>query len=140
MIVRDIAIEKIKYNPRRRIRKELGDLTPLKDSMRKFGLFYPLITTDDYELLAGQRRLEAAKELGWSSIKTIVLDASNALAKFEIEVEENLVRKEFTLAEIERMLERRRELMEKNILKMLWLWLKKIIKWIKGKIFKQTQN
>lgn len=133
--IEQISIEKIQYNPRRRIRTDLGDLSPLKESMSKYGQLHPIILTSDYELLAGQRRLESAKQLGWKEIKAFIIDTSNNLEKFEIEVEENIARKDFTIQELERMLERKRELLERNFLLKLWNLIKRFLRWLKKKLF-----
>ena len=61
---------------KKRIRKNLGDLEPLKDSLRTYGLLNPITINSKYELVAGERRLEAAKALGWEEINAIVLDSS----------------------------------------------------------------
>ena len=86
---------------KKRIRKNLGDLEPLKDSLRTYGLLNPITINSKYELVAGERRLEAAKALGWEKINAIVLDSSvDNVKQMEIEIEENNQRKEFTDEEL----------------------------------------
>lgn len=86
---------------KKRIRKNLGDLEPLKDSLRTYGLLNPITINSKYELVAGERRLEAAKALGWEKISAIVLDSSvDNVKQMEIEIEENNQRKEFTDEEL----------------------------------------
>ena len=46
---------------RNRIRKDLGNIEALSDSLNRHGLFSPILITSDYRLIAGERRLEAAK-------------------------------------------------------------------------------
>ena len=92
MIVRidDIKIKK-------RVRRDLGDLEALKDSLKQYGLMNPITLNSKYELVAGERRLEAAKSLGWERINAIVLDKNvDKLCQLEMELEENNQRKEFT--------------------------------------------
>lgn len=94
-----VKIEDIKV--KRRIRKDLGDLEPLKDSLRIYGLMNPITLNSKYELVAGERRLQAAKELGWERINAIVLDSSvDRIHQLEMELEENNQRKEFTDEEL----------------------------------------
>jgi ParB family chromosome partitioning protein len=51
-------------------------------------------------LIAGGRRLEAAKFLGWRTINAVIVDAPGELAKLEMEIEENIQRRDFTAGEI----------------------------------------
>jgi len=85
---------------KRRVRKDLGDLEPLKDSLRRYGLLNPITINSKNQLIAGERRLEAAKDLGWTSINAIVVDGLDAVTELEMEMEENNQRKEFTDAEL----------------------------------------
>jgi ParB family chromosome partitioning protein len=60
-----------------RTRADLGDIDSLAASMRDVGLLHPITITDTGKLLAGQRRLEAARRLGWTTIPVrIVEDAA----------------------------------------------------------------
>ena len=54
-----INIEDIKI--KKRVRKNLGDLEALKNSLRIYGLLNPITLNSKYELIAGERRLQAAK-------------------------------------------------------------------------------
>jgi len=94
-----IRIEEIKI--KKRIRKELGDLTPLIESLRKHGLMNPVVITRDNFLIAGHRRIESAKALGWRFIDVLAVDEISEIEKLELEVEENVVRKDFSEEELE---------------------------------------
>ena len=59
-----IRIEDIKIGDRRR--EDLGDIEGLAESIRQYGLLAPPVLTDDGTLVAGQRRVEAMKRLGWT--------------------------------------------------------------------------
>lgn len=85
---------------RKRIRRNLGDIVPLMESMKKFGLMTPIIINKENELIAGRRRLEAAKQLGWRTINATVVDKDDPLEKIEMEVEENIQRRNFTTDEL----------------------------------------
>ncbi len=85
---------------RKRVRKDLGNLEPLMDSLKRYGLLNPITLNSRYELVAGQRRLEAAKKLGWTSINAVIVDISDKISLLEIELEENTQRVEFTDSEL----------------------------------------
>lgn len=85
-----------------RIRKETGDLKPLIDSIREHGLINPITvmdTAEGYVLIAGYRRLQAVKALGEHDIWATVLDAMDADKQLKMEIDENEVRKSFTVRE-----------------------------------------
>ena len=92
----NISAIKVKH----RIRKDLGDLEPLKDSLKRYGLLNPVTIDSKYRLIAGERRLEAAKQLGWTNISAVIINNISPVTKLELELEENNQRKEFTDAEL----------------------------------------
>jgi len=92
-----VTISDIKVKTR--IRKDLGDIESLAGSLKKYGQITPIVITKKNVLIAGQRRLEAAKSLGWKTINAIIADVSGPLSKLEYEVEENLQRKAFSAQE-----------------------------------------
>lgn len=93
-----VPIAQIKI--KRRVRKDLGNLDDLKDSLRTYGLLNPITINNKYELIAGERRLTAAKEIGWTNINANIIDNLSELEQLEMEIEENNQRKEFTEAEL----------------------------------------
>lgn len=93
-----IKIADIRIGERRR--EDLGDIEALAESIRKFGLLAPLILTDDGELVAGQRRIEAMKKLGWTETLYISKGQLTQEQLREMELEENICRKDFTEYEI----------------------------------------
>lgn len=88
-----VPIEDIKV--KKRIRKDMGDITALADSMKRFGQISPILITKKNILVAGGRRLEAARSLGWRTINAIEVDISDELTKLEYELEENAQRRDF---------------------------------------------
>ena len=60
----------------------------------------PITVTSDYTLIAGQRRLEAARRLGWNAIQCRVVDDVTEESLVELEIEENSTRKDFTSDEM----------------------------------------
>ena len=134
-----VKIEDIKV--KRRVRKDLGDLQPLMDSMRMYGLLNPITLNSNYELVAGERRLEAAKALGWEKINATMLDSTVGKVKqLEIELEENNQRKEFTDEELMEGYHRLEKLQNPVAVVKWWQaiaeFFKKLIKKIK-KMFKK---
>lgn len=91
--INDIKIKK-------RVRRDLGDLEPLKESLRTYGLLNPITLNNKYELIAGERRLQAAKQLGWTNINAVIQNNLSDIEELEMELEENNQRKEFTKDEL----------------------------------------
>ncbi|MCI6809193.1 MAG: ParB/RepB/Spo0J family partition protein [Spirochaetia bacterium] len=89
-----VQIKDIKI--RKRVRKDLGNLEDLKDSLRTYGLLNPITINRRYELIAGERRLQAATQLGWTNIQANIVDNLTDIEQLEMELEENNQRKEFT--------------------------------------------
>lgn len=79
-----------------RHRTHLGDVQPLADSMATIGLLHPVVITPDNQLVAGARRLAAAKRLGWVDIPVRVIDVPSLL---QAEHDENELREGFTVVE-----------------------------------------
>src|SRR6267142_2184307 len=80
-----------------RYRKELGDLRTLAQSIGEVGLLHPVVVTPEGRLIAGQRRLEACRLLGWTDIAVTVVDLYQAARG---EAHENVVRKDLLPSEI----------------------------------------
>jgi ParB family chromosome partitioning protein len=77
---------------RKRIRRELGDISGLMESLKTYGQLTPIVINRKYELIAGFRRLQAAKRLGWKSIEAVMIDRPTEQQKLEVELEENIQR------------------------------------------------
>jgi len=80
-----------------RYRKDLGDLRSLAESIEEVGLLHPVVVTPEGRLIAGQRRLEACRLLGWSDVPVTVVDLFQAARG---EAHENFVRKDLLPSEI----------------------------------------
>lgn len=107
-----INVNEIKI--KKRIRVDIGELDQLKDSLQKYGLFHPVIINDNKELISGFRRLESAKQLGWEAIDVKIIDNPTKIELIERELEENLVRKDFTDTELKSAYERLKKLQSPN--------------------------
>ncbi len=71
------AIRANQYQPRKTFKNE--ELDDLRNSIRSSGLLQPItvrqiVDQAGYELVAGERRLRAAQQLGWTSIPALVRD------------------------------------------------------------------
>ncbi len=92
-----------------RVRDTVGDLHELKDSMHERGLINPVTIREDGTLIAGERRLTAARELGWTEIACHVWSDQSADELLAIEIEENTCRAPLTQVEAEKAWQRYRE-------------------------------
>jgi ParB family chromosome partitioning protein len=93
-----VPIEDIKV--KKRVRKDMGDVAALAESMKRYGQISPIVISKANVLIAGGRRLEAARSLGWRTINAVIADLPGRLAKLEWEVEENLQRRDFNPGEL----------------------------------------
>ncbi len=116
-----IEVEKIAPNPNqpRRVFDEAA-LRDLAHSIREFGFLQPLVVsrveqeTPDgiaiaYELIAGERRLMAAKMLGLATVPAIVRNVDLAREKLELAVLENIQRENLNPIETARAFQRLQE-------------------------------
>lgn len=127
-----VNISEIKI--KKRVRKEIGDLLKLKESMRKSGLINPITINEKKELLAGFRRLQSAISLGWKEIECRVVSAKSKIEKLQIEADENTTRKDFTPREIEQ-LEERRKYLTAPFFEKIFYWIKMFFRFIREKLF-----
>ncbi|MEI7782084.1 MAG: ParB/RepB/Spo0J family partition protein, partial [Planctomycetota bacterium] len=77
------------------------DLAELTESLREHGLVQPVVVRAQgarYQLIAGQRRLAAAKRLGWEKVLVRVLDVDDREMS-EIAIVENLQRRDLDALE-----------------------------------------
>jgi len=114
-----LPLDQIKV--KRRVRVQLGDLQPLMDSLDARGLMNPVTVNSRYELIAGHRRLESARRLGWDMIDVRIVDARDELGMLELELEENLHRLDFTALELAQARARIEKLRNPGLLRRIWL-------------------
>ncbi|NCX97362.1 MAG: ParB/RepB/Spo0J family partition protein [Planctomycetia bacterium] len=98
----DLAVAVVDPNPWQP-RTVLGDadLAELADSLREHGLVQPIVVRargDRYQLIAGQRRLAAARKLGWERVPARVLEVEDRQMA-EIAIVENLQRRDLDALE-----------------------------------------
>jgi ParB family chromosome partitioning protein len=94
-LLKEIRIADIKVSQRHR--RDMGDLTTLAESIRQEGLLQPIGVTDRLQLVFGERRIRAVRDiLRRKTILARIVDVSSILAG---EYHENEVRKDFTPSE-----------------------------------------
>jgi len=92
--VAEALIDSNPWQPRTEVSD--ADLLELANSLREHGLVQPIVVRshgDRYQLIAGQRRLLAARRLGWVSVPVRVLDVDDRQMS-EIAIVENLQRRD----------------------------------------------
>ena len=105
-----IDIERIIERPG--LRNAADDLSSLQKSIRDLGLLFPLLVNANQVLIAGYRRLEACRRLGWTSVPVLRVDVDeNSLRALDILVQENLCRRDLNPEELEHLIERKKELL-----------------------------
>ncbi len=93
-----VRIESVRVEGR--YRADLGDLDSLAASIKESGLLHAIVITPDGRLVAGQRRLEACRRLGYEHIDARVVDnLGDAVALLTAERDENTQRKAMTVSE-----------------------------------------
>lgn len=82
------------YQPRQDFDQE--KMNELKDSIRAHGIIQPIIVRESnkgYEIVAGERRLKAAREIGMKKVPVIIRQFNN-LKTFEVALVENIQRED----------------------------------------------
>jgi DNA modification methylase len=96
-----------------RQRKDLGEIAKLVASIQEYGQLQPIVINRKKELIAGGRRL-AACILGGFNAKVCYVDTVDPLRMQEMELEENVQRKDLTPAEeslaVSRLVELKRQI------------------------------
>jgi ParB family transcriptional regulator, chromosome partitioning protein len=91
------AIADIKIGKRHR--HDLGDINAFAENIAAIGhIVHPVVVTSNNELVAGYRRLEAAKVLGWDKVPVTVINLADIV---QGELAENAFRKDFLPSEID---------------------------------------
>ncbi|MDG1498938.1 MAG: ParB/RepB/Spo0J family partition protein [Planctomycetota bacterium] len=87
------------------------DVSALMKSVDSVGLIHPVTINADNELLAGARRFQAVSKLGWEEIPVQVVEQDQLVQEL-ISIDENLVRTPLNQLELEKFLNRGREIYE----------------------------
>jgi ParB family chromosome partitioning protein len=94
---RMIDLRRIEPNPHQP-RKQFGDLSEMVASVKEKGILEPILVRahrDRYQIIAGERRYQAAKQAGLQRVPCIEVDV-DARGMLEISLIENLQRKDLT--------------------------------------------
>jgi ParB/RepB/Spo0J family partition protein len=100
LAIKDIPLDILSISPRN-VRKDPGDLTELIASISDLGVLEPILVRqkgEQYEVIAGRRRLEAARRIGLQTIPASVLELTEVQA-IVTSLIENIQRKDLTLME-----------------------------------------
>lgn len=94
----DLKIDKIKSNPYQpRTRMDEEKLLELTDSIKEKGIIQPVVVRqvgEEFELVAGERRLTAVKKLGWEKIPAVITGKLSKEEMLELSLIENLQRED----------------------------------------------
>ena len=90
-----VSLDRITVGERHR--RDMGDIPALAASIASVGLLHPVVITPNGVLIAGERRIEACRRLGWSAVPVHVVDI-DAIARGEFA--ENAHRKDFAPSEL----------------------------------------
>ena len=76
------------------IRYDFGTIQSLAENIAEFGMLHPIVINEQYELIAGFRRLKAVELLGWTEVPVTIISPANELKKFDTSLHENYRRKD----------------------------------------------
>lgn len=105
---------------KRRVRKSMGDISGLTESLNRFGQLHPIVLTKNNVLVSGRRRLAAAKSLGWPTIDAIILRGRDAADLLELELDENIHRSPLSRDEVDEALLRLEKLRNPGFFGRIW--------------------
>lgn len=104
-----IPVDRIDPNPFQPRREfDEAEIKQLAESLKQHQLIQPILVRklgDRYELIAGERRVRAARLLGWSTINAVIRECSDRETA-EIAIVENLLRKDLNPIDKARSFER----------------------------------
>ena len=101
MEVRDVPLSQIEVGDR--FREDLGNIEELAESIRTYGVLQPITIGLDMRLCAGGRRYQAALLAGLDSIPAVIRDVGGEVDYRELELVENIHRKDLTWQERARL-------------------------------------
>ena len=100
----DIPVENVVFDDATRIREDLDEtsLLELVESFKNVGQITPIVIERSGQLVAGRRRLEAARRLGWPVIRAEYRDSLTEIDRRIIEFDENDKRRQLSWQEAAR--------------------------------------
>lgn len=88
MQVEKVAIESLSFDPSNARKHDSKNIEAIKGSLRKFGQRHPIVVRNNV-VLAGNGRLQAARELGWSEIEVVRADDMSATEAVAFSLSDN---------------------------------------------------
>lgn len=100
----EVEIGKVATNPQQpRHNFDEKELQDLADSIKKHGIIQPLVVAkiapEQYELIAGERRLKAASLAGLNMVPVIIREEAGEREKLELALVENIQREDLNVLE-----------------------------------------
>lgn len=92
-----LPINEIKVEDRQRL--DLGDINALAESIKQYGLIQPIVINQEKRLVAGGRRLAAVRSLNHTHIDVVYRETLSVDELHELELEENVRRKNMSWQE-----------------------------------------
>ena len=80
------AIKPDPMRPRQRQRRSVHEIAK---SIREFGFVQPIVVDEDYSVIIGHGRLEAARRLGFVMVPVIVVRGLNAAQRWRLQIADN---------------------------------------------------
>lgn len=99
MLVKTLKVSAIKVDREERQRFAVKDVEDLKLSLASVGLIHPIVVDKSGRLIAGERRLTAAKELGWKEVPVRMWEELSPVEAQIVELEENIKRQDISWQE-----------------------------------------
>ncbi len=118
MALENIDINSIKV--KKRIREKTVSIQPLVESIQKYGLLEPIVIDTSKRLVAGFRRLEACKQLGFKTILANIVNIEDSETFLLLEIEENTCRCQFSEEELLKAKKKLEKIRHPNFF--VWLW------------------
>lgn len=128
-----LSIDEIKT--KNRVRRGDPRIEALMGSMAKFGLLNPIIVDSKNNLIAGYRRLEAARALGWKTICVSMVEGADRARALEIALEENAQRLELAPEDVSAAMARIERLRRPNVFARIALAIRDFFRRLFGRFF-----
>ena len=96
-----VSIDQVDPNPNQP-RQVMGDLSELMSSISQQGIIQPLVVRqrgDRFQIIAGERRYQAAVQLGREEVPVVIREVRNESEVLELALIENIQRKDLTAFE-----------------------------------------
>jgi len=85
------AVRKLRPNKRNARTHPKKQIRQLANVIRQFGWTYPILVDDDFEIICGHARWEAAKELGLTSVPILVMRGLSDAEKLALAIADNKI-------------------------------------------------